>query len=79
MITFRCNVKYQDSDNKLDVINGVTMFMYLQEPVTETDISPLTLFILWVWNGSRYSGLLCMAFSAMIYFLMEVISDVFTS
>ncbi|KAK2649030.1 hypothetical protein Ddye_016519 [Dipteronia dyeriana] len=49
-----------------------------REPVTETEISPLTLFILWVWNGSRYSGLLCMAFSAMIYFLMEVISDVFT-
>ncbi|KAK3184424.1 hypothetical protein Dsin_031710 [Dipteronia sinensis] len=49
-----------------------------REPVTETEISPLTVFILWVWNGSRYSGLLCMAFSAMIYFLMEVISDVFT-
>lgn len=47
-----------------------------REHVTETDTS-LTNCMLWVWNGSRYSGLMCMALSSTIYFFMQVISDVF--
>lgn len=39
----------------------------------------MTQFILWVWSGSRYSGLLCMAISSVIYFVMEVLSDVFSA
>ncbi|GLT28314.1 hypothetical protein SLA2020_032560 [Shorea laevis] len=52
-----------------------------REPVvvTETEISPFMHFIFWVWNGSRYSGLLCMAVSSTIYFVMEVVSDIFTA
>ncbi|GKV24820.1 hypothetical protein SLEP1_g34383 [Rubroshorea leprosula] len=52
-----------------------------REPVvvTETEISPFMQFIFWVWNGSRYSGLLCMAVSSTIYFVMEVVSDIFTA
>lgn len=46
--------------------------------VIEAEISPVLQFILWVWNGSRYSGLVCMALSSTIYFLMEVLSDAFT-
>lgn len=52
-----------------------------REPITrlpEVETSPITQFILWVWSGSRYSGLLCMAVSSVIYFLMGVISDVFS-
>ncbi|KAJ4730099.1 Nodulin MtN21 /EamA-like transporter family protein [Melia azedarach] len=49
-----------------------------REQVIETEISPLANFISWVWNGSRYSGLLCMALSSTIYFSMHMISDVFT-
>ncbi|EXC27254.1 hypothetical protein L484_004831 [Morus notabilis] len=44
----------------------------------EAETSPITQFVLWVWSGSRYSGLLCMAVSSIIYFLMGVISDVFS-
>ncbi|XWS75787.1 hypothetical protein CRYUN_Cryun01aG0122000 [Craigia yunnanensis] len=47
--------------------------------VPETDISPVSQFILWIWNGSRYSGLVCMALSSIIYFVMEVLSDNFTA
>ncbi|KAF3443416.1 hypothetical protein FNV43_RR13098 [Rhamnella rubrinervis] len=42
----------------------------------EVEKSSLTQFILWVWSGSRYSGLLCMALSSTIYFVMGVLSDV---
>ncbi|KAI4308383.1 hypothetical protein L6164_031464 [Bauhinia variegata] len=44
----------------------------------ETETSPLTQFMLWVWNGSRYSGLLCMTLSSIIYFLMEVLANSFS-
>ncbi|KAL4368929.1 hypothetical protein GQ457_05G004930 [Hibiscus cannabinus] len=47
--------------------------------VPETEISPVSLFLSWAWNGSRYSGLVCMAFSSLIYFVMEVLSDNFTA
>ncbi|MBA0731308.1 hypothetical protein Golax_025384, partial [Gossypium laxum] len=33
----------------------------------------------WVWKGSRYSGLVCMALSSIIYFVMEVLSDKFNA
>ncbi|KAL4620043.1 hypothetical protein ACB092_06G125500 [Castanea dentata] len=45
----------------------------------ESETSPVTQFIFWVWSGSRYSGLLCMAISSIIYFVMEVLSDVFSA
>ncbi|CAI9090242.1 OLC1v1024973C2 [Oldenlandia corymbosa var. corymbosa] len=54
----------------------------VKEQVTklaETEISPFMQFALWVWNGSRYSGLLCMVVSSVIYCLMEIVSDVFTA
>ncbi|XP_028782165.1 uncharacterized protein LOC114738291 [Neltuma alba] len=44
----------------------------------ESEPSSLTHFILWVWNGSRYSGLLCMVLSSTTYFLMEVLSNTFS-
>lgn len=44
----------------------------------EAETSTVTQFALWVWSGSRYSGLLCMAISSTIYFLMEVLSDAFS-
>ncbi|KAM5580554.1 hypothetical protein ABKV19_010014 [Rosa sericea] len=43
----------------------------------EPEISAASQFILWVWSGSRYSGLMCMAISSTIYFTMEVVTDVF--
>ncbi|XP_020537651.1 uncharacterized protein LOC105640851 isoform X2 [Jatropha curcas] len=45
----------------------------------EMETSSLTHFILWVWGGSRYSGILCMALSSTIYFVMEVLSDSFSA
>ncbi|TKY49972.1 membrane protein [Spatholobus suberectus] len=44
----------------------------------ESETSPFTQVILWVWNGSRYSGLLCMALSSTIYFLMGVLTNIFS-
>ncbi|KAL2340357.1 hypothetical protein Fmac_008297 [Flemingia macrophylla] len=44
----------------------------------ESETSPLTQFILWIWNGSRYSGLLCVALSSTIYFLMGVLTNIFS-
>ncbi|XP_059449003.1 uncharacterized protein LOC132180268 [Corylus avellana] len=45
----------------------------------EAESSPVTQFIFWVWSGSRYSGLLCMGISSIMYFVMEVLSDVFSA
>ncbi|XP_071716609.1 uncharacterized protein [Rutidosis leptorrhynchoides] len=42
----------------------------------ETEISPFTQFVMWLWTGSRYSGLLCTVLSASIYCVMEVLLDV---
>ncbi|XP_021275366.1 uncharacterized protein LOC110410100 isoform X1 [Herrania umbratica] len=47
--------------------------------VSETEISPVSQFVLWVWNGSSYSGLICMTLSSVTYFIMEVLSDNFTA
>ncbi|KAK8468362.1 hypothetical protein PHAVU_006G012811 [Phaseolus vulgaris] len=44
----------------------------------EYEESSFTHFILWVWNGSKYSGLLCMALSSTIYFLMGVLTNIFS-
>lgn len=44
----------------------------------ESEISLFTQFFTWAWNGSRYSGLLCMALSSTIYCIMEVLSDIFS-
>lgn len=44
----------------------------------EVETTSLTQFVLWVWSGSRYSGLLCMAVSSIVYFFMEVLADVFS-
>ncbi|VVB10130.1 unnamed protein product [Arabis nemorensis] len=46
--------------------------------VTETEISPVTQFSSWVWSGSRYSGLLCMALSSTLYLIMELLSNTFS-
>ncbi|KAG7640594.1 EamA domain [Arabidopsis suecica] len=46
--------------------------------VTETEISPVTQFSSWIWSGSRYSGLLCMALSSTLYLIMELVSDTFS-
>ena len=56
-------------------------FSILQEQITrlaETETSPFVQFTVWIWDGSRYSGMLCMALSSIIYCIMEVLSDVFT-
>ncbi|KAI3774886.1 hypothetical protein L1987_49449 [Smallanthus sonchifolius] len=42
----------------------------------ETETSPFTQFIMWIWSGSRYSGLLCMVLSSLIYCIMELLLDV---
>ncbi|XP_070030478.1 uncharacterized membrane protein YMR253C isoform X2 [Nicotiana sylvestris] len=47
--------------------------------VVEPDKSPFLQFIVWLWSGSRYSGLLCMVLSSIIYSTMGVVSDVFTA
>ncbi|KAJ6329445.1 hypothetical protein OIU76_005160 [Salix suchowensis] len=44
----------------------------------EIETFPVTQFVLWIWGGSRYSGLLCVAISSTIYFVMEVLSDFFS-
>ncbi|CAN0914397.1 Solute carrier family 35 member G1 [Linum grandiflorum] len=45
-------------------------------PESDAQVSQL---ILWLWGGSRYSGMLCVAVSSAIYFSMEVLSDVFSA
>lgn len=46
--------------------------------VSETEISPVIQFSSWVWSGSRYSGLLCMALSSTLYLFMELLSVSFS-
>ncbi|KAJ4981621.1 hypothetical protein NE237_032458 [Protea cynaroides] len=45
--------------------------------IVEAEISLLNEVVLWIWSGSKYSGLLCMALSCIIYFIMEILSDIF--
>ncbi|KAK6918814.1 EamA domain [Dillenia turbinata] len=45
----------------------------------EPEISPFTQFVSWAWGGSRYSGLLCMAMSSLIYWSMGALSDIFSA
>ncbi|KAL8145527.1 uncharacterized protein LOC141707013 isoform X2 [Apium graveolens] len=43
--------------------------------LAETETSQFILSIMWVWGGSRYSGLMCVALSSFIYCMMEVLTD----
>lgn len=47
--------------------------------LVETETSPIAQSVMWLWGGSRYSGLLCMALSSSIYCIMEILSDVFSA
>lgn len=46
--------------------------------LAETETSQLILSIMWVWGGSRYSGLMCVALSSFIYCMMEILTDLFS-
>ncbi|KAL1817583.1 uncharacterized protein LOC108223821 isoform X2 [Daucus carota subsp. sativus] len=46
--------------------------------LAETETSLFSLSVMWVWGGSRYSGLLCVALSSFIYCLMELFADLFS-
>ncbi|KAL5700052.1 hypothetical protein ACHQM5_025551 [Ranunculus cassubicifolius] len=46
--------------------------------VAEAEVLFFSQCILWMWSGSKYSGFLCMAFSAIIYFVMHILSDSFS-
>ncbi|XP_042494704.1 uncharacterized protein LOC122074006 isoform X1 [Macadamia integrifolia] len=45
--------------------------------IAEAEISSFIQVVLWIWSGSKYSGLMCMAISSVIYFIMEILSDIF--
>ncbi|KAK1310248.1 hypothetical protein QJS10_CPA08g00471 [Acorus calamus] len=45
----------------------------------ETEFAIIKQFLLWTWGGSRYSGLLCMAASAIVYGIMEVFLTIFSA
>ncbi|CAA7406989.1 unnamed protein product [Spirodela intermedia] len=44
----------------------------------ETEVTFFLQLIFWMWSGSRYSGLLCIASSSAIYCIMEVFTDTFS-
>lgn len=46
--------------------------------LAETETSQFIQSIMWVWGGSRYSGLMCVALSSFIYCMMEILSDLFS-
>lgn len=43
----------------------------------EAEVDVMTQIVSWIWNGSRYSGLLCVASSSVIYFVMEILIFLF--
>ncbi|GAB2274940.1 hypothetical protein Dimus_009709 [Dionaea muscipula] len=45
---------------------------------TEAEISVFSQIISWAWGGSRFSGLLCMALSSIIYCMMGALWETFT-
>ncbi|KGN47960.1 uncharacterized membrane protein YMR253C isoform X2 [Cucumis sativus] len=47
--------------------------------VHDSDVSSLSQSIIWIWSGSRYSGLLCASLSSIFYFAMEVLMGVFSA
>ncbi|KAI3916780.1 hypothetical protein MKW98_026251 [Papaver atlanticum] len=44
----------------------------------EVEVALFNQFVSWAWSGSKYSGLLCMALSSLIYCVMDIVSDIFT-
>uniref|UniRef100_A0A9I9D8N2 EamA domain-containing protein n=1 Tax=Cucumis melo TaxID=3656 RepID=A0A9I9D8N2_CUCME len=47
--------------------------------IHDSDVSSLSQSIIWIWSGSRYSGLLCASLSSIFYFGMEVLMGVFSA
>lgn len=45
--------------------------------MVEAEVNFLSQIFMWVWSGSKYSGLLCMASSSTIYYIMDVLMDIF--
>ncbi|KAH0449167.1 hypothetical protein IEQ34_022967 [Dendrobium chrysotoxum] len=45
--------------------------------LVEAEVNFLSQICMWTWGGSKYSGLLCMASSSTIYYIMEVLLDIF--
>ncbi|ONK70255.1 uncharacterized protein A4U43_C05F31850 [Asparagus officinalis] len=43
----------------------------------EAEVDVITQIVSWIWNGSRYSALLCVALSSVIYFVMEILIFLF--
>ncbi|RZC65761.1 hypothetical protein C5167_009454 [Papaver somniferum] len=44
----------------------------------EVEVALFNQFVSWAWSGSKYSGLLCMALSSLVYCVMDILSDIFT-
>ncbi|KAG6572413.1 hypothetical protein SDJN03_29141, partial [Cucurbita argyrosperma subsp. sororia] len=47
--------------------------------IHDSEVSSLTQSIIWIWGGSRYSGLLCASLSSIFYFTMEILMGFFSA
>lgn len=45
----------------------------------EADYTALSEFLIWAWGGSRYSGMVCMALSSLMYSIMGLFVELFAA
>ncbi|RWW53128.1 hypothetical protein BHE74_00040414, partial [Ensete ventricosum] len=57
-----------DADNKPPRMTIFSVSYPRREPLK---------IVSWIWSGSRHSGLLCMASSSVIYYIMDVLLGIF--
>ncbi|KAL8142736.1 hypothetical protein V2J09_015768 [Rumex salicifolius] len=46
--------------------------------LTEPETSVVPQLVAWTWGGSRYSGVICMALSSSVYYIMGAMSETFS-
>ncbi|KAG9455082.1 hypothetical protein H6P81_007986 [Aristolochia fimbriata] len=70
-----------DANTRMDIFSISSCKSWpkeLKSKESVLDDAVFTRYVNWIWSGSRYSGLLCMALSSCTYFLMEVLLDIFS-
>lgn len=61
----------------LSVSDGTAKSKERRNKPIEADFTALSEFLIWAWGGSRYSGMVCMALSSLMYSIMGLFVELF--
>ena len=81
VVAFLGSIEIMQAVYNFEIFCQFLLCIYFQEQVNkvhDSDVSSLSQSIIWIWSGSRYSGLLCASLSSIFYFAMEVLMGVFS-